>query len=259
MSRTYSFIKNNFKILISFGIVIIIGGVLVGYTCKEKEKQPNIIFLFADDQTFSTVNALGNKEVITPNMDRLVNEGVTFTNAYIMGAMNGAVCAPSRAMLMTGRALFNIDPTGKTIDPLHTTMAKALGNAGYHTFHIGKWHNGKSAFTRSFDDGSKIFFGGMHGQYNVPTYEFSDEANYSAETLNTLTGKHSSELYADAGIDFIKKYNSEKPFFMYMAFQAPHDPREMPEEYLKMYDTTAISLPPNFMPVHPFDNGELDI
>lgn len=226
----------------------------------EKEaKKPNILFLFADDQRRTTINALGNTEVITPNLDKLVNEGTSFDNAYIMGAMNGAVCAPSRAMLMTGRALFNIDPTGNTIDENHTTIPKALGANGYKTFHIGKWHNGKDAFIRSFGDGSKIFFGGMHGQYRVPTYEFDQGADYSKAKLNVPSDKHSSELYADAGVEFLENYQDEKPFFMYMAFQAPHDPREMPAEYLAMYDTAKITTPPNFLTEHPFDNGELDI
>ena len=76
----------------------------------ETKKQPNILFLFADDQRFNTINALGNKEVITPNLDQLVNTGTSFTNAYIFGAMNGAVCAPSRGMLMTGRSIFQLNP-----------------------------------------------------------------------------------------------------------------------------------------------------
>ena len=226
---------------------------------ETKKKQPNIIFLLADDQRNNTINALGNTEVITPNLDKLVNEGTSFKNAYIMGAMNGAVCAPSRAMIMTGRALFNIDPTGNTIDSTHTTMPKTLEKSGYHTFHVGKWHNGRPAFTNSFGDGSKIFFGGMHSQYNVPTYEFDQGEDYSKERMNELSPKHSSELYADAGVEFLENYKSEKPFFMYMAFQAPHDPRQMPQEYLDKYDTTNITLPKNFKPQHPFDNGEIDI
>lgn len=252
-----------------FNIYVLLLSILIMGSCKSKteerskiddaEKKPNIIFLLADDQTRNTINALGNSQVITPNLDKLVADGTFFKNAYIMGAMNGAVCSPSRAMLMTGRALFNIDPTGNTIDPTHTTMPKTLSNAGYHTFHIGKWHNGKPAFTRSFDDGSKIFFGGMHRQYLVPTYEFDKGNDYSKERLNVPSEKHSSELYADAGVSFLDEYDSEKPFFMYMAFQAPHDPREMPKEYLDMYNPDSINLPENFKAKHPFDNGELDI
>ena len=226
---------------------------------KNKKKQPNILFLFADDQRSATINALGNSEVITPNLDKLAEEGMAFNNTYVMGAMNGAVCAPSRAMLMTGKALFNIDPTGQTIDSLNTTLPRALSDGGYNTFHIGKWHNGRAAFTNSFDDGSKIFFGGMYSQYYVPTYEFRGDEDYSNERLNNPSPKHSSELYANAGVEFLENYHEEDPFFMYMAFQAPHDPREMPDDYLAMYDTTMISLPPNYLEVHPFDNGELDI
>nr|WP_299069424.1 sulfatase-like hydrolase/transferase [uncultured Allomuricauda sp.] len=252
-----------------FEVYIVVLSILILGSCKPKteskstiyavEKKPNIIFLLADDQTRNTINALGNSQVSTPNLDQLVADGTFFKNAYIMGAMNGAVCAPSRAMLMTGRALFNIDPTGNTIDTTHTTLPRTLGNAGYHTFHIGKWHNGKNAFVRSFDDGSKIFFGGMHRQYQVPTYEFDKGKDYSEERLNTPSDKHSSELYADAGVTFLDTYDSEKPFFMYLAFQAPHDPREMPKEYLDRYDPDSILVPENFKKAHPFDNGELDI
>ena len=226
---------------------------------KTETKKPNIIFLLADDQRNNTLKALGNSEVITPNLDKLVEGGTTFTNSYIMGAMNGAVCSPSRAMLMTGRSLFNIDPTGHTIDPMHTTMPKTLQNAGYHTFHVGKWHNGRPAFINSFTDGSKIFFGGMHSQYDVPTYEFDQGEDYTQDRVNPLSKKHSSVLYADAAIRFIKNYDDDKPFYLDLAFQAPHDPRQMPQEYLDMYDTTNISIPKNFLPEHPFDNGELDI
>ncbi len=222
-------------------------------------EKPNIVFILADDQRSHTIHALGNQEIITPTLDQLVKTGTVFDNTYIMGAMNGAVCAPSRAMIMTGRALFNIDPTGNTIYPSQVTLPKTLEKAGYHTFHIGKWHNGTPAFKRSFTDGSKIFFGGMHRQYQVPTYEYRAGGDYEKETMNVPSDKHSSELYADAGIEFINSYTDDKPFFMYMALQAPHDPREMPQEYLDMYDLDNISLPPNFMAEHPFDNGEIDI
>ncbi len=226
---------------------------------KSKTHNPNILFLFADDQRDGTIAALGNNDIITPHLDQLVNNGTTFENAYIMGAMNGAVCAPSRAMLMTGRTLFSIDPTGNTIDKAHTTLPKALENAGYQTHHIGKWHNGRDAFIQSFAGGKNIFFGGMHSQYNVPTYDYSFAGHYENDNTNPLSPKHSSELYAEAAIDFINNYNDENPFFTYVAFQAPHDPREMPDEYLKMYDSKNVPLPPNFMAKHPFDNGELDI
>jgi len=72
-------------------------------------------------------------------------------------------------------------------------------------------------------------------------------------------GKHSSELFSDAAIDYINRYNGQNPFFMYVAYMAPHDPRVMPQKYMEMYDTAKIALPVNFMPEHPFDNGEMRI
>ncbi len=226
---------------------------------EEVENKPNILFLFADDQRSSTINALGNSEVITPNLDQLVKEGTTFVNTYIMGAMNGAVCSPSRAMVMTGRYLFNLDPTGQTIDPAFVTVPKTLEKAGYHNYHVGKWHNGRDAFSRSFTDGGKIFFGGMHSHYGAPNWEYNAEKKYDDTTQNPLSSKHSSELYADAAIDFLESYDGEYPFYMNVSFRAPHDPREMPQAYLDMYDDIDVQVPQNFMTEHPFDNGELDI
>jgi len=71
-------------------------------------KKPNIVFFFTDDQRFNTINALGNDEIITPNIDKLVKRGTTFTQAHIPSGTSGAICMPSRAMLHTGRTLFHI-------------------------------------------------------------------------------------------------------------------------------------------------------
>ena len=226
---------------------------------SETKKPPNILFLFADDQRFNTINALGNKEIITPNLDQLVNTGTAFANAYIFGAMNGAVCAPSRGMLMTGRSIFQLNPHhANFLEMPDTLMPRTLANNGYQTFHTGKWHNGKKAFMDAFDAGSKIFFGGMFDQYTVPTYEFSAEGNY-ADSLKAVQNIHSSELYANAAVEYIQKVDTNNPFMMYVAFQAPHDPRDVDQKYIDLYDAEKIALPPNFKPEHPFDNGELDI
>ena len=73
----------------------------------EKKKLPNILFLFADDYTYDAINALGNEVINTPNLDKLVNEGTSFTNAFNMGGWHGAVCVASRSMIITGRSLWN--------------------------------------------------------------------------------------------------------------------------------------------------------
>ncbi len=223
------------------------------------KKKPNILFLFTDDQRFDTIHALGNEHIITPNMDSLVRTGTTFTNAYIMGGQNGAICMPSRAMLMTGRTLFRLLDQGRDIPEEHAMLPEVLRNAGYATFHTGKWHNGKSAFARSFTHGAKIMFGGMSDHYNIPHHDFDPTGEYPNESRYKTSEKHSSELYADTSIRFLQGDRGDKPFFMYVSFQAPHDPRDMPKDYLDMYDPEKIPLPENFMPEHPFDNGEIFI
>jgi len=254
--------------LLSFALLIILIACQPKLSEKNQSKQvkennpqkpPNILFLFTDDQRFNTIHALGNSEIVTPNLDQLVKTGTSFTNAYIFGAMNGAVCAPSRGMLMTGRSIFRLNPYhANHLEMPDTLLPRALANNGYQTFHTGKWHNGRKAFTDAFDDGAKIFFGGMSDQYKAPTYGYSAVGNYpdSLKEINTI---HSSELYANAAINQIQQLKDDQPFMMYVAFQAPHDPRNVSQNYIDLYEKTDINLPPNFKPAHPFDNGELDI
>ena len=226
-------------------------------TEKAQENPPNILFILADDQRYDVIKALGNKQIITPNLDALISNGTTFLNTYIMGAMNGAVCAPSRAMLITGRSLFEINPyAGDQLDMPDTLLAEALAMNGYNTFHSGKWHNGEKAFLKGFDQGSKLFFGGMSDHYQVPTRELTKTHQLSEIKIDST---HSSVLFSTAAEKFIRGYNKTAPFFLQVSFTAPHDPRNMPQEYIEQYDTDKIDLPPNFAPMHAFDNGELDI
>ena len=239
------------------------------------QSRPNILFLFADDMRSTTIRALGNNEIITPNLDQFVQNGTTFANNYIMGGTSGAVSMPSRAMLMTGRYLFSIKGEGQTIPQEHTLMGETFRGAGYRTFGIGKWHNGKESFNRGFGDGREIFFGGMTDHWNVPAFDYDQTGEYAARIPYTVSfetqrvayrdadhiksGVHSSELFSDQAIEFINQCDGENPFFMYVAYMAPHDPRVMPPEYMAMYDTAKIALPANFMTEHPFNNGEMRI
>ena len=239
-------------------------------------KKPNIVFFFTDDQRFNTINVLGNDEIITPNIDMLVKRGITFTQAHIPSGTIGAICMPSRAMLHTGRTLFHIQGAGENIPEEHTTIGEALQQNGYFTWGAGKWHNGKQSFNRSFVDGNEIFFGGMSDHWNVPVFNYDPECKYDEILLmcpdpmfsnktykrncdHVHSGYHSTDLISDAAIEFISKYKDDKPFFMYLSYLAPHDPRTMPKEFLEMYDSHKIKLPENFMENHPFDNGDLKI
>ena len=239
------------------------------------DSRPNLLFFFTDDQRFDTIHALGNSEIHTPHLDALVARGTAFTNAYIMGGSCPAVCMPSRAMLMTGRTLYHLQAQGQEIPDDHILLGEALQGCGYNTFGTGKWHNGPRAFARSFNAGAEIFFGGMGDHWNVPACDYDPTGAYEQRIRQTVdfrtqsvrehisdhirAGKHSSELFCDATIDYLQGYEGDDPFFAYISFMAPHDPRTMPREYLDMYDVDEIDLPASFLPEHPFDNGEMTI
>jgi hypothetical protein len=109
----------------------------------KKQNKPNILFIFADDQCFETLRSMGCDEIQTPNLDRLVGNGVTFTHAYNMGAWHGAVCVASRTMLNTGRFLWiarALEPTLKEETKAGRFWSQYMKQAGYDTYMSGKWH-----------------------------------------------------------------------------------------------------------------------
>lgn len=270
---------NHFKITtLSLLLILLLSSFQKVVANSRVDSKFNVLFLFADDQRSGTINALGNSEVITPNIDKLVERGVTFTNTYIMGATSGAVCSPSRAMLLTGRNLFGIETLEWDSPILEETesMPETFRKAGYSTFGTGKNHNGREVFARGFTDGGEIFFGGMCDHWNVPVYHFDNTGRYAQKIPviaqpkknnkvsyvgcdHFVHGKHSSELFADATIDFLKRRDTTKPFFAYVPFTAPHDPRSMPKEYEEMYNLDSIKIPDNFLPQHPFNFGDFHI
>lgn len=238
--------------------------------------KPNILFFFTDDQRYDTIRALGNPDIHTPNLDALVRRGTSFTRAHIPGGTSAAVCMPSRAMLHTGRTLFHLQGEGQTLPPEHTTLGESLRAAGYTPFGTGKWHNGKQAYARSFSAGDEIFFGGMGDHWNVPAYHFDPSGEYSTKLPyvddpastnqvkfrqgdHIVAGTHSTELFTDASLHFLEAKPSDTPYFMYVSMMAPHDPRNMPQKFLDLYDPDKIPLPKNFLPEHPIDTGALRI
>jgi arylsulfatase A-like enzyme len=215
-------------------------------------RRPNIVFLFSDDQRADTIAALGNKHISTPALDQLVREGTTFTRAYCMGAQQGAVCVPSRAMLLSGKTLFRIKENLQG----EVTWPQVFAQNGYHTFGIGKWHNGLPSFVSTFAAGQAVFFGGMSDPYTMPVQDLSRDHTLGNKR-NSET--HATQLFADAAIEFLQKQSGNQPFALYVAFTLPHDPRTAPPEYRKQYEAARLPLPANFLPQHPFNNGELAV
>lgn len=192
---------------------------------------PNVLFVYTDDQRFDTIRALGNTEIQTPNLDKLVERGFHFTNVYCQGSTVPAVCAPSRTMLLTGKSLFRI-PQPNAKDYAGPTLGGTFRTAGFDTLCVSKPGN-------SFRAGHDAFEKVVH----VPHVGAGTNAKCADAVIEHVTAKK-----ADA-----------KPFFIYFAPSMPHDPRTAEKEYHDLYDPAKISLSKNFLPMHPFDNGELDV
>lgn len=218
--------------------------------------QPNILFMIADDHRFDAIGAMGDATVQTPTLDSLMARGTTFRQTHIMGSLVGAVCVPSRAAVLTSASLFRSGM--QQINRDLAVWPQVMREEGYHTFATGKWHNDKQTFTNSFADGAKIFFGGMSSHFEVPVFDYDANGAYP-NTAKYIGEKFSTEMFTDEAVQFLLEYDADAPFFLYLAFTSPHDPRTPPGEYASMYAPEKIPVPENFMPEHPFDNGEMRI
>ena len=236
----------------------------MGAIAQQQGKAKNILILYSDDQSYNTIHTHGNKDIQTPNLDRLAAGGMSFLQAHVMGGHQGAVCVPSRVMLLTGRYVNRLPGDGSTIPDSIISLPEVLRNKGYTTFHTGKWHSDKASYTRMFSTGKNIFFGGMHfegagGQF-YPTVNNYDASGEYPKSLQWKSDTFSTTLYANGAISFLNsKEAKEKPFFCYVAFTSPHDPRTPPQGYENLYNASDIALPPNYLPRHPFDNGDLNV
>ena len=225
---------------------------------------PNVVVLIADDHRHDCLGSAGHRQVKTPQLDRLANAGTRFSQTYMQGSTAGAVCMPSRAMLMTGAGLFNVfaegqdDPSYYPIRDDLPLLPQLLAEAGYQTHGIGKWHNGRESFTRGFQGGARIMFGGMSDHDAVPVHDFDPSGLYPPEDSYEAEG-FSSEIWAESAVEFINTRDRQRPFFLYVAFTAPHDPRTPPPSWREMYPPSEIELPGNFAKAHQFDLGIQDI
>ena len=222
-------------------------------TAATAATKPNILILFADDQRADTIGAHGNAHIKTPVIDGLVRDGTSFRRNYVMGGNSGAVCVPSRAMLMTGKTWFAMNTATLAGEKL---LPELFGEHGYTTFGTGKWHNGQPSWLRAFQKGERIMFGGMSDHEKVPVRDLGPDGKLTEQRIGE---KFSTELFADAAIRFLEQHDpaaGAKPFFCYVAFTAPHDPRQPPPGFPADY-TSRPPLPQNFLPQLPFDNGAM--
>jgi len=231
---------------------------------EAKGGKPNILFIFADDQCFETLHAMGCDEIATPNLDRLVRGGTVFTHAYNMGSWTGAVCVASRTMLNTGLFLWHAQRAHRRIDQEFRQKDRMWGqlmaHAGYETYFTGKWHVRANA-EKVFDHVTHVR-GGMPNQtpqgYNRPIEGKPDPWKPWDPKFGGFWkgGTHWSEVLGDDAVGFIQRAASrEKPFFMYLAFNAPHDPRQSPKSYVDRYPLDKVAVPANYLPEYPYKDA----
>lgn len=209
-------------------------------------KRPNILFLIMDDQRPDTLGPDSAFPVSTPHLDQLRAEGTTFERHYV----TTPICTPGRAEVLTGRHSYNngVRWFGQPIRPELPLLPRVLKEGGYHTIHVGKWHNdghprekGYHRVRREMHDSLLPY------KENGHTMEWEEEGRRARG--------HSTEMFCDAAIEEMTEAPEDRPWFCYLALHSPHDPFQAPEEFLP----AVGHLPENFMPVYPRDNGDMTI
>ncbi len=218
---------------------------------QQEPERPNVIFILADDLGIGDLSCFGSRHVKTPNIDRLAQTGTTFTHAYA----GSGISSPSRCSLMTGKNTGNttirdnqctaggirgikISPRGDTtyvrrahILPTDTTIATVLSAAGYRTCLVNKWHlDGYEPTAAPNHRGFHEFYGWListvesNSPYYYPFYRFHGDSLINIhENADGAHTRHNTDISTTDAISFIER-NRENPFFLYLAYDAPHEP-----------------------------------
>lgn len=222
------------------GLTLLIAFITTGSPKEGDREPPNVIYIFTDDQRFNTIRALGNPDIITPNLDRLAEQSFVFKNAYCFGGNVPAVCIPARNMNMTGNTFFQFNDgkgdwrrqprdLGKGY-----TFPKSMKGAGYETFNREK-----------------------SGSANLPHIRTQFDFYGDINMIEQLKTGYAARSTVNDSIDYLRNDRDKtKPFFMYLGLPCPHDPRLSAQEFKDLYDQEKIPLPENYLPSHPWDIGD---
>lgn len=223
------------------------------YAKKHSAKQPNVIVILTDDQGYGDVGFNGCKDIPTPNIDRIANNGVKFTNGYVTYAVSG----PSRAGLITGRyqdrfgfgrnPLFAPNDPNQGVPLSEEMLSSALKRGGYKSMAVGKWHLGAHKTLQPLERGFDEFFGFLSGghHYLPEKWTLNDASEvktqfgaYKTKLLKNRARIDEKEYLTDAlsreAVEFVER-NSENPFFIYLAYNAPHTPLQATKKYLDRF------------------------
>jgi len=206
------------------------------WASAESERRPNIVVILSDDQGYGDLGIHGNPSIKTPNIDRLASEGVRIKDFYV-----SPLCSPTRASLLTGRYNHRTGVMwpargGEVLRPRETTIAEVLKQAGYRTGIVGKWHLGRYNGYGPADQGFDEFFGfrdGMIDDYFDPVLEHNGKPVW--------TGGYVTDILTERAVKFIES-NQSSPFFLYLAYNAPHVPSQAPQKYIENYVKQGLPL-----------------
>ena len=239
--------KSKFKLVVAFAFIVLTSGFSNILAQKNKRsKRPNIVIILTDDQGNADAGYQRSPATVnTPSIDKLAEAGIIFTNGYA----SGYVCSPTRAGLLTGRYQqrfgFYRAPDSRIGLPLsEITLAEVLKNNGYVTGAFGKWHLGLTEEYHPINRGFDEFYGflghGAHDYFDLSIKE--DPSDFHQAIYRNLdkisdTGYLTDNLAREANAFIKAKANKDKPFFLYLPFNAVHTPMQAPEEDIKKFNT----------------------
>ena len=224
----------------SIGVIVFIASFVTSVGSDAEDSKPNILVILVDDLGYGDLTSYDAKDLKTPHIDTLVGQSMKFTNFYA----NCPVCSPTRAALLSGRYPDMVGVPGVIrthaennwgyLAPSTVMLPQLLKKAGYQTAMVGKWHLGLEPPNlpnlKGFD-----FFHGFLGDMMEDYYHHRRNGhNYMRRNRKTIDPKgHATDLFTDWACDYLRKQSAEKPFFLYLAYNAPHTPIQPPEEWLK--------------------------
>jgi arylsulfatase A-like enzyme len=213
--------------------------------------RPNLLLILTDDHGHGDTSLYGSTEVRTPNIERIAREGMLFTRMRA----NCTVCSPTRAAILTGRYADRVGVPGVIrtkpqeswgyFDPKVPTLANRLKEVGYHTGIVGKWHLGLTSPNTPNERGFDFFHGFLGDMMDSYTTHLREGNNYLRRNGETIQPSgHATDLFSQWASDYIRERGKEgKPFFLYLAYNAPHFPIEPPVEWLAKVKERAPQLP----------------
>ncbi|MCG8578587.1 MAG: arylsulfatase [Bacteroidales bacterium] len=224
------------KSIISYQYILLVLLAMVGVgNTVAKNKQPNIVFILTDDQGYGDLSINGNPHIETPNIDKLAGESVVFNRFMV-----SAVCAPTRASLLTGRyhlatGVNWVTRRKEVMNSREVTIAELLKDNGYRTGLFGKWHNGSQYPHNPVGQGFDEFVGFCAGHLN--NYFDTKLENSQGEMIQTKG--YITDVLTDYAIDFIEE-SKDEPFFCFVPYNAPHSPFQLPDSYFKKYKDKGL-------------------